>query len=86
MVAIFRKMDHAALYKNIRQKKHAKRYLIWYTWKLTIFLINIVQCIVLQDFQKQYIVRCIKELKSAIYRVCQKKERHFKYICKVANN
>ena len=21
-----------------------------------------------------------------IYRVCQKKERHFKYICKVANN
>ena len=23
---------------------------------------------------------------TCIYRVCQKKERHFKYICKVANN
>ena len=31
--------------------------------------------------------RCeVKDVQLGMYRVYQKKERHFKYICKVANN
>ena len=76
------KCNYKVSIMNMKKSKKSKFMCVQNNSDIT----NFNNCISMKDGSSiEYVKECV-HLGNTIYRVCQKKERHFKYICKVANN